>query len=123
MAPMAEKKRKKKPASLGCVFWIAFILLIIVLFFFNKKNIGNVLEKTGAGDLLAGKKPVAEILESVRGEFKDWKTDSRDGLWLGKGKSWVHVRASNTEPVIRVISEAPTETEAEELCARVEKHI
>jgi spore germination protein GerM len=57
---MAEKKRKKKPASLGCVFWIAFILLIIVLFFFNKKNIGNVLEKTGARDILSGKKPVAE---------------------------------------------------------------
>ncbi len=60
MTPMAEKKRKKKPASLGCVFWIAFILLIIVLFFFNKKNIGNVLEKTGARDIFAGKKPVAE---------------------------------------------------------------
>lgn len=70
-----------------------------------------------------GKKPVAEILESVRGDFKDWTADTRDGLWLGKGKSWVHVRSSNTEPVIRVISEAPTETEAEELCVRVEKHI
>lgn len=70
-----------------------------------------------------GKKPVAEILESVRGDFKDWNADTRDGLWLGKGKSWVHVRSSNTEPVIRVISEALTETEAEELCARVEKHI
>ncbi len=60
MAPMADKKKKKKPASLGCVFWIAFILLIIILFFFNKKNIGNILEKTGAVDLFSGKKPVAE---------------------------------------------------------------
>ncbi len=60
MALMAEKKRKKKQASLGCVFWIAFILLIIVLFFFNKKNIGDILERTGARDLLAGKKPAAE---------------------------------------------------------------
>lgn len=60
MAPMADKKKKKKPASLGCIFWIAFILLIIILFFFNKKNIGNILEKTGATDLFSGKKPVAE---------------------------------------------------------------
>lgn len=60
MAPMADKKRKKKPAALGCVFWIAFILLIIVLFFFNKKNIGTVLNKTGAEDLFSGKKTTAE---------------------------------------------------------------
>jgi len=52
---MSDKK-KKKPASLGCLFWIAFILLIIVLFFFNKKNISGILDKTGASDLLSGKK-------------------------------------------------------------------
>jgi len=35
----------------------------------------------------------------------------------------VHVRASNTEPVIRVIAEAPTAEEAEMLCSKVEKLI
>jgi phosphomannomutase len=35
----------------------------------------------------------------------------------------VHVRASNTEPVIRVIAEAPTAEEAESLCTKVEKLI
>lgn len=48
-------KRKQKSASLGCLFWIAFILLVLVLFFFNRKNIGMVLEKTGAMDLISGK--------------------------------------------------------------------
>ena len=67
-----------------------------------------------------GDKKVADILPKVKQAFADWKSDERDGLWLGKGKSWVHVRASNTEPVIRVIAEAPTAEEAEALCAKVE---
>ena len=70
-----------------------------------------------------GDKKVADILQKVMVEFNGWKVDERDGLWLGKEKSWVHVRASNTEPVIRVIAEAPTVVEAEALCARVEKLI
>ncbi len=44
---MPEKK-KRKSASLGCLFWIAVILLILVLFFFNKANIRKVLESTNA---------------------------------------------------------------------------
>ena len=47
---------KKKSASLGCLFWIAFILLVIVLFFFNRKNITEALEKTGASNLFSGGK-------------------------------------------------------------------
>lgn len=70
-----------------------------------------------------GEKPVQAVFEEVLREFSDYSADTRDGLWLGKGKSFVHVRASNTEPVIRVISEAPTEAEAEELCAKVEAKI
>ena len=70
-----------------------------------------------------GDKKVADILPKVKAEFAGWKSDERDGLWLGSEKSWVHVRASNTEPVIRVIAEAPTAAEAEELCSKVEKLI
>lgn len=70
-----------------------------------------------------GDKKVADILPLVKKEFDGWTEDTRDGLWLGSEKSWVHVRASNTEPVIRVIAEAPTAEEAESLCARVEKLI
>jgi phosphomannomutase len=67
-----------------------------------------------------GARPVAEVLEQVSARFRDWNQDTRDGLWLGKDKVWLHVRASNTEPVIRVIAEAPDALEAEALCAQVE---
>ncbi len=43
---MAEKKRKK--TSLGWFFWLAFILLVALLFFVNKNNIASVLDKTNA---------------------------------------------------------------------------
>lgn len=46
--------KKKKSASLGCLFWIAFILLVLILFFFNKNTIQTNLMKTGAGELLFG---------------------------------------------------------------------
>jgi len=68
-------------------------------------------------------KPLSSILEEMKVEFKDWEMDSRDGLRFAKNKSWVHVRASNTEPVLRVIAEAPSENEANDLCKRVEQHI
>lgn len=38
---MAEKKKKQAP--FGCIFWIAFILLVFVLFFINKNNIAGAL--------------------------------------------------------------------------------
>ena len=66
------------------------------------------------------KKLVSESMEKAENAFADWKADKRDGLWLGKEKSFVHLRASNTEPVIRIIAEAPTLNEAETLCKRVE---
>ena len=66
------------------------------------------------------KNPVSEAMEKAKKAFAGWKTDERDGLWLGKGKSFAHLRASNTEPVIRIIAEAPSAKEAENLCAEIE---
>ena len=64
----------------------------------------------------------SQIFDTVKKEFEGWELDSRDGLRFAKGKSWVHVRASNTEPVLRVIAEAPSKEEAEALCQTVEKN-
>ncbi len=67
-----------------------------------------------------GNTSVENVFSQIRADFSGWKEDSRDGLWLGKERCWVHVRASNTEPVIRVIAEAPDEAEAETLCRQIE---
>lgn len=43
---------RKKNSSLGCLFWIALILLILVVFLFSRERIAAVLESTGFGDLV-----------------------------------------------------------------------
>lgn len=45
--------------------------------------------------------------------------DRQDGLRLDWADRWVHVRPSNTEPIVRVIAEAPQAADAEALCREV----
>ncbi|MGH7688301.1 MAG: phosphoglucosamine mutase [Gemmatimonadaceae bacterium] len=47
--------------------------------------------------------------------FPDAEADTQDGLRLSWNDRWVHVRLSGTEPIVRVIAEAPTESEARDL--------
>jgi phosphomannomutase len=46
-----------------------------------------------------------------------------DGLKIDFPESWVHLRKSNTEPIIRIIAEAHTKQEADELVAKFTKEI
>ena len=45
--------------------------------------------------------------------FPDAAADERDGLRLAWPDRWLHVRPSGTEPIVRLIAEAPTEADAE----------
>lgn len=54
----------------------------------------------------------------LRAGFADHAVDDTDGLRFSAGDSWVHVRASGTEPVVRVIAETP---EADATRALVER--
>lgn len=47
--------------------------------------------------------------------FPDHVLDSTDGLRFSRNEEWVHVRASGTEPVVRVIAESPQEHRTREL--------
>jgi phosphomannomutase len=54
---------------------------------------------------------------ALRTRFPDADLDERDGLRLGWPDRWLHVRPSGTEPIIRLIAEAPTLADAEALVA------
>lgn len=54
---------------------------------------------------------IAEIQEFVAENYAD-------GIKLTFENSWVHIRQSNTEPIVRVITEAPTKDEAEALAQK-----
>jgi phosphomannomutase len=53
---------------------------------------------------------------ALRSAFSDATAQEGDGLRLDWSDRWVQVRASNTEPIIRVISEAPSSDAATTLC-------
>ncbi|HZT82717.1 MAG TPA: phosphoglucosamine mutase, partial [Gemmataceae bacterium] len=55
-------------------------------------------------------------LAALAGRWPEAKADRLDGLRLDWADRWLHVRPSNTEPVVRVIAEAPRREEAEQLC-------
>ena len=58
---------------------------------------------------------LAAIRESYAGE----EMDVRDGIKLLRGHSWIHIRRSNTEPILRAVAEASTKEEAEALLREV----
>jgi phosphomannomutase len=62
--------------------------------------------------------PLDAVYTSLRGEFPDAEANDLDGLRLSWSDRWVHVRPSGTEPIVRVIAEAPSEAEARGLVAR-----
>lgn len=63
---------------------------------------------------LSDKAMIDRILDAMKEHFKDEKVNTIDGVKIDfeAQKKWVHLRRSNTEPIIRIYSEAPTEADA-----------
>ena len=70
---------------------------------------------------LSDQKQIDRILEAMKEHFKNEKVNTIDGVKIDfeESRRWVHLRKSNTEPIIRIYSEAPTEAEALELAEEV----
>ena len=58
------------------------------------------------------------ILENLKRKYSKEKINTQDGLKIDFKDSWVQLRKSNTEPIIRVYSEAKSQNSAEELSSR-----
>ena len=62
--------------------------------------------------------PLDTVYDALRQGFTDADADTQDGLRLSWVDRWVHVRPSGTEPIVRVIAEAPNAAAARELVTR-----
>ncbi len=62
---------------------------------------------------------VDALLEDVAQKFSEEKVNRVDGVKIDFKSGWVHLRKSNTEPIIRIYAESATEAEANELAERV----
>lgn len=55
------------------------------------------------------------IIDELRKKFRKEKINTEDGLKIDFEEYWIHLRKSNTEPIIRIITEAKSKKEAEEI--------
>jgi phosphomannomutase len=55
---------------------------------------------------------IGEVLKMIRNEYADHPLDLRDGVKVSFDEGWLHVRGSNTEPIIRLVVETEDETRA-----------
>lgn len=65
----------------------------------------------------------AQLSEKIRLEYKDIEMNTEDGIKMIFENSWVQIRKSNTEPIIRIIAEAKTRKIAEDLIKNLENII
>lgn len=62
---------------------------------------------------LADKAKVKFILDAVKKQFTYAKIDSSDGCRFDFPDAWIHIRSSNTEPIVRIIAEGRDKTAAD----------
>jgi phosphomannomutase len=62
---------------------------------------------------------VDDVLVKMAAKYADEEVDTTDGVKIYIGKEWVHLRKSNTEPIIRIYSESKSAEAADALAERI----
>ncbi len=61
---------------------------------------------------------VDALLEEIKNRYKNEQITDIDGVKIDFAESWVHLRKSNTEPIVRIYTEAGDQTEADNLAEK-----
>lgn len=64
-----------------------------------------------------------EIFEKIARKYKNQPVNTEDGLKIEFDSDWVHLRSSNTEPIIRIYAESSFETTANNIALRLMQDI
>lgn len=104
-------------------------LVGIALFLTNLAKSGKTVSALRAGypDYFISKNKIEltpginvdAVLEAVKKEFSKYDINDIDGVKIDFPDSWVHLRKSNTEPIIRIYAEADSMEKANELAQRI----
>ncbi|RUA14524.1 MAG: phosphoglucosamine mutase, partial [Flavobacteriia bacterium] len=62
---------------------------------------------------------VDALLEAMHDKYKNEQVSTIDGVKIDFPENWVHLRKSNTEPIIRIYTEAKSQKEADALADRI----
>lgn len=108
---MARAKRKKR-ASVGILFWIAFVLFVAVVFLYNRQNIENVLETTGLLDVLSDRVGISRDEEpEVTREGEEGPQEPDAGPELEPVEPEVEEPQPQEEPAVEEPEPEPEQTE------------
>jgi phosphomannomutase len=66
---------------------------------------------------------VDQVLVAMKEKYKDQPINDVDGVKIEFDKEWVHLRKSNTEPIIRIYAESKSEETADQLAKKIMKDI
>lgn len=66
---------------------------------------------------------VDKILVEMTNKYSGFEVDTIDGVKIYFDQEWVHLRKSNTEPIIRIYSESENNEKAQQLAARIIEEI
>ncbi|HZZ74766.1 MAG TPA: phosphoglucosamine mutase, partial [Puia sp.] len=66
---------------------------------------------------------VNKIFDQIKTKYKNHPANTEDGLKIEFDEDWVHLRTSNTEPIIRIYAESNFETTANNIARRLMKDI
>jgi phosphomannomutase len=72
---------------------------------------------------LAPETNLVALLDTIKQHYSAYPMHTEDGVKIMFGKAWIHLRQSNTEPIIRLYVEAETEEEANHLMERLRKQL
>ena len=93
--------------------------LVLSLLARERKSVSELVAGAPRYTIVKAKAPRGARLDAVYGalkqSFADAAVDEQDGLRLAWPDRWLHVRPSGTEPIIRLIAEAPSGADAERL--------
>jgi len=101
---------------------IAYVLQLIAS---TGKSIGQLAAELPKYEIVKTKfdcrrEDAERAVEAIKRHFASEKIDTQDGIRIDWPDSWVHARASNTEPIMRIIAEAPDRAAAEKRIAEVQ---
>jgi phosphomannomutase len=103
---------------------LAALAVIIELMAVSGKKLSTLATEWPVYTMFKGKIPVgkadpAALVTALAGKFSHEVTDNLDGLKIIRDYGWVHLRPSNTEPILRCYAEARTKEEVTELTKMV----
>jgi phosphomannomutase len=66
---------------------------------------------------------IDSIFSEIMSTYNEKELDTRDGIKINKKSGWIHLRKSNTEPIIRIYIEAKNKEESEMFFSEIKKII